>query len=398
MKKGKARKMKFTRARDIHQLSVPDIIKCVPRWVENDFLSTVEMYKDDKDITSADILIEMMQDKYLREFPKSAQRAVKDKISSMMNKRLLMALDDVVEIECKKRNMSKGDVIEQIKKSDDFVKCIFPDANIPKDFKERMQETVDGYVKGIEEQINPKTDTAEIDIAEKDNLKEEVIESDTTVKEEVTKPEEIEKSGEAEYNFEEIDKSESKDQTIDAPELLKNDENKEMSDEEKFVEAVRLFTNNYEFLADDVKFYLANKGHRDSQLAKQYVNGENNVIVEHKPHTHTKFKSVEDAMRFLRIQELVRKMMPDDVIDEEKALKRIIVSLDDKDVNENKKLKSQSGYAKTIKKTKINNAIKDLGVDKEEAEFIKSVLAPICESRLEEINRQKKLKREEVDR
>ena len=365
LNKGNGRKQKNTMValeRNIHQMSVPEIIKCVSGWVEKDFYTTVEHYENDKSITSADILIGMMADNYLREFPKSVWKHVKLKVAEMMNKRLKIALDDVIQVECKKRGISKQEAINQIKNSDDFIKCIFPEDEIPPFYKEKMQETIDSYIQELETELNDKAEENVIEEAEPVTI--------------------VEKS------------DESIDELIEQEDIALT----EMTKEEQFVEAVRTFTNDFEFLAEDVKSYLANKGHRDTELPIRQVIGKKEFNLIHAKNPSAKFKSVEDAIRFIKIQEVVRNMMPTDENDEEKAVIRIINTLDKKETNKTKKMSNKKEIFKVHKKTQLEGILENLDVTTEESEFIKSVLGPICKSRLEVMNKFKDVKNEDIDR
>lgn len=349
--KSSGRKQKGTMIcleRNINQMSVPEIIRCVPGWIEKDFYTTVETYKDDESITSADILIGMMSDKYLREFPKSAWKHVKEKVASMMNARLKLALDDVIQVECQKRNISEKEAIDQIKRSDDFIKCIFPEDEIPPFYKEKMQETINEYIKEFDAKFN------------------------------LEEAEELEK-------LEESEKLEE----VAIPEMTK---------EEQFVENARAFTNNFEFLAEDVKCYLASKGYRDTELQIKQVTGEKTFNIIHAKYPSAKFKTVEDAIRFIKIQEIVRKMMPSDINDEEEAITKILDSLKQKGTVEAHKESNKKDIFRSYKKPQLEGVLENLNINKEETEFINSVLEPICKSRLEVMNRYKNLDNEEVDR
>lgn len=345
----KPKKNKVVKGASFDQLSLIDKMEVAKNTVDREYSDFLK-----GDVSSADVLIKMMQDSYINSYPAYVRKAVMNEVSKLMNERFKAAINDVIETAERNGTVTREGAINQIKESADFVKNSFPKDNIPEFFKVRMQQVVNEYIQEYEESIKKTKQSAETVYNENTDIK---TEKETILETEIEKAQEV-------SQITELKKTKSK--------------------EEIFIEDVAAFTNNFAFLAEDVKSYLANNGHRYN-----FSEGEKS--------TPKKFKSVDDAMNFIRIQSIVRKMMPSDTYNEEKAVKRIIDSMCKTKQNESNSRANKTIWGK-MSKLNIEDVINDMHLESSDRKLIENVLKPICSARLEVINKNKEQENEEYDR
>ena len=306
----KPKKMKIRASRDFEQLTVPEQMELAREVVKLEFTEKMNSRKSKEAVTSADVLIEMMGDEYINSFPKIVRPIVKKQVADLMNKRLRLAVEDVIKSAVDNGKVSKESTIRQMHSKKDFITYIFPDKEIPEYFKRSMQATINAYIKKVSAELG-------INLGDKTSTK--------------------------------VGKDEIKTKS-------------ELSQEELFLDTVSKYTYGYEFLSEDIAVFFAQKGHKSEQ--------------------RNKFKSVEDATRFLRIQEIVKKVQSSINFDETSALTSISEIFENYEGHDNKKVRR-------INRTKsiVDGVMDDFGVSEQEREFIEKVLNPICKARLDVINK-----------